>query len=325
VGMNRFLLSTHWEYINRITLRIRLMFRARPALAILNKIRTIEIRGEVSEVSWPNLGSIMQKVLKPVVLVVLVTLLGFLISCSRHPSDEAIAQDIQTKVAADPETKNSDVSVAAKDGTIILSGKVTTQVAQQKLEQIARQEAGAARVEDQTAVQPVVVPAGTVLTVRVAQALGSGISQTGQTFLATLEQPVSVGEIPAIPAGSTLSGTVVTAKAKGKVKGQGELKLKLTRISVSGQTYSIQTNELNSTVKGKGKRTAVTTGGGAAGGALLGGLVGGGKGAGIGLLLGGGAGFVGGAMTGNKQIEVAAESALNFTLTSPLMLKPPTE
>ena len=267
----------------------------------------------------------MQKVHKQVVLIALVTLVGFLIACSRHPSDETIAQDIQTKVAADPETKDSDVHVAAIEGRITLSGQVTTPAAQQKLEQIARQEAGAARVEDQTAVQPVVVPAGTVLTVRVGQALGSGISKTGQTFLATLEQPVSVGEIPAMPAGSTVSGTVVTAKAKGKVKGQGELTLRLTSVSVSGQTYSIQTNELKSTVKGKGKRTAVTTGGGAAGGALLGGFAGGGKGAGIGLLLGGGAGFVGGAMTGNKQVEVAAESALNFTLTSPLMLKPPTE
>jgi len=267
----------------------------------------------------------MQKVQKQVVLVVLVILLGFLTACSRQPSDETITQDIQTKVAADPETKDSDVHVTAKEGRITLSGQVTTPEAQQKLEQIARQEVGAVLVEDQTAIQPLVVPAGTVLTVRLGQALGSEISKTGQTFLATLEQSVSVGEIQAMPAGSTVSGTVVTAEAKGKVKGQGELTLRLTNISVIGQTYSIQTNELNSTVKGKGKRTAVTTGGGATGGALLGGLAGGGKGAGIGLLLGGGAGFVGGAMTGNKQIEVAAESVLNFTLTMPLVLKPQTE
>ena len=266
----------------------------------------------------------MHKVQKPVVLVVLVNLLGFLIACSSHPSDQTIAQDIQTKVAADPETKDSEIHVAASEGKVTLSGQVTTPAAQQKVEQIARQEPGAARVEDQTAVQPIVVPAGTVLTVRVSQALGSDTSKTGQTFLATLQQPVSVGGVPAMPAGSTVSGTVVTATAKGKVKGQGELALRLTSISVSGTTYSIQTNELNSTVQGKGKRTAVTTGGGAAGGALLGGLAGGGKGAGIGLLLGGGAGFVGGALTGNKQVEVAAESALTFTLTSPLILKPPT-
>jgi uncharacterized protein YcfJ len=91
---------------------------------------------------------------------------------------------------------------------------------------------------------------------------------------------------------------------------------------VRGRTYPIKTNLLSSTEKGKGKRTAATTGGGAAGGALIGGLAGGGKGAGIGALVGAGAGLVGGAFTGNKQIELPAESALSFTLTSSLTLPP---
>ena len=48
-------------------------------------------------------------------------------------------------------------------------------------------------------------------------------------------------------------------------------------------------------------------GAGAAGGALIGGLAGGG--AAIGALLGGGVGFVGGAFTGNKQIQLPARPA----------------
>jgi hypothetical protein len=115
---------------------------------------------------------------------------------------------------------------------------------------------------------------------------------------------------------------VVTAKAKGKIKGEGQLDLVLTSVSVRGHTYPIKTNLLSSTEKGKGKRTAATTGGGAAGGALIGGIAGGGKGAGIGALVGAGAGLVGGAFTGNKQIELPAESALSFTLTSSLTLPP---
>jgi len=51
-------------------------------------------------------------------------------------------------------------------------------------------------------------------------------------------------------------------------------------------------------------------------------LAGGGKGAGIGALVGAGAGFVGGVLTGNKQIEIPAESALSFTLAAPLTLPP---
>ena len=118
--------------------------------------------------------------------------------------------------------------------------------------------------------------------------------------------------------GATVSGTVVTAKAKGKIKGEGELALALTSLSTNGQTYPIETNVLSSTVKGKGKRTAATTGGGAAGGALIGGLAGGGKGAGIGALVGATAGFVGGAFTGNKQIEIPAESPLKLYLDCPV-------
>ncbi len=151
-----------------------------------------------------------------------------------------------------------------------------------------------------------------MLTVRVGQALSSKDSQSGQTFLATLAQPVSVGGRTAIPSGATISGTVVSAKAKGKIKGEGELTLQLTSVTVKGQSYTIQTAVLENTVKGKGKRTAATTGGGAAGGALIGGIAGGGKGAGIGALVGAGAGLFGGAMTGNQQIEIPAESALSF-------------
>ena len=92
---------------------------------------------------------------------------------------------------------------------------------------------------------------------------------------------------------------------------------------MKGQTYPIQTAVLDNTVKGKGKRTAVTTGGGAAGGALIGGIAGGGKGAGIGALVGAGAGLLGGAMTGNQQIEIPAESALSFRMSAPLTLPPP--
>jgi len=284
-------------------------------------------------------------------IALLTALLGLSIACSKKPSDDTIAKDIQDKIAVDPDTKDSPVTVAAKDGKVTLTGKVKTPVAQQKVEQIAREEPGAGGVDDETAAQqdataapapaaqamappppvekpkpqPIVVPSGTTLTVRVGQALSSKTSQSGQTFLATLAQPVSVGGRTAIPAGATVSGTVVTAKSKGKIKGEGELTLALTSVTLKGQTYNIQTGVLDQTVKGKGKRTAVATGGGAAGGALIGGIAGGGKGAGIGALVGAGAGLVGGALTGNQQIEIPAESALSFRMSAPLTLPPPAE
>jgi hypothetical protein len=132
-----------------------------------------------------------------------------------------------------------------------------------------------------------------------------------------------VGGKTALSKGASVTGTVVSAKAKGKIKGEGELTLQLVTIVKGGETYQIQTNVYSATVKGKGKRTAATTGGGAAAGALIGGIAGGGKGAGIGALVGGGAGLIGGAATGNQQIEIPPESTLSFTLAAPLTLPPP--
>jgi hypothetical protein len=283
-------------------------------------------------------------------VLILGALMGLSVACSHRPKDDAIAKDIQNKLAADSETKDAQVNVAVKDAKVTLSGKVSTPAAQKKVEQIAREEPEIAGVDDQTTTEPeaavpappvasvpppppvekpkpkpLVVPAGTVLTVRTGQPLSSKSSQTGQAFLATLAQPVSVNGRSALTTGSTVSGTVVTAKAKGKVKGEGQLDLSLTSISVGGHTYQIQTGVLSSTVKGKGKRTAGTTGGGAAGGALIGGIAGGGAGAAIGAGVGAAAGFIGGTLTGNKQIEVPAESALSFTLTHPLTLPPPAD
>jgi hypothetical protein len=294
---------------------------------------------------------------KAVSTLLLGALLGFALGCAKHTNDDAIVKDVQTKVAADPVAKNSAVSVTAKDGKVTLRGTVKDVATQQRVQQIAREEPGATGVDDQTAVlpgpvpapeqavntpvpasgppppveqpkpkpQPVIVPAGTALTVTVDQTLSSKSSQAGQAFLATVAQPVTVHGKTAIPKGSTVTGTVVTAKKKGKIKGEGQLALSLTSITIHGKNHPIQTETLDSTVKGKGKRTAATTGGGAAGGALIGGLAGGGKGAGIGALVGAGAGLVGGALTGNKQVEIPAESALTFTLSRRLTIPPSVE
>jgi hypothetical protein len=255
--------------------------------------------------------------------------LGLAIGCSKKPDDAQITKDIQNKVSADPDTKDSQVTVASKDGKVTLTGTAKNAAAQQKLDQIAKTEPGIAGVDDQVAVPPppppIVVPAGTDLVVTLGQSLSSKTSETGQTFIASVAQPIGVGGQPAIPKGARVSGTVVIAKEKGKIKGQGQLALTLRSISFNGQTYQIQTNTLDSTIKGKGKRTAATAGGGAAGGALIGGLAGGGVGAAVGLLVGGGAGFLGGALTGNKQIELRAESALTFSLAAPLTLPPPAQ
>lgn len=169
--------------------------------------------------------------------------------------------------------------------------------------------------------EPIIVPAGTTITVRLSQAVGSKISQAGQSFSGTAANAIVIGGRTAIPAGTTVTGTVVDAKPLGRFAGGASLSLKLTSINLRGTDRAVETATVTQTAKGKGKRTAVLAGGGAAVGALIGGLAGGGKGAGIGALAGGGAGTGGAAFTGNKDIVLPAESALSFTLEQPLEIK----
>jgi hypothetical protein len=181
--------------------------------------------------------------------------------------------------------------------------------------------ASSGREAAKPAAEAVVIPAGTTLTVRLGEALGSKISSPGQSFTATLAAPVEVAGKTVVPSGAEAHGTVTDAKALGKFKGGAVLQIKLNSIMVDGKERSIETSAVTRAEKGKGKRTAVITGGGAAVGAIIGGLAGGGKGAAIGALAGGGAGAAGSAYTGNKDIVLPAESAVSFKLEAPLDLK----
>ena len=170
--------------------------------------------------------------------------------------------------------------------------------------------------------QPIVVPAGTLLTVRLGETLSSKQSEAGQTFSATVAAPVEADGRTVIPSGATATGTVVAAHAAGKFKGASLLQIKLNSVTISGRQRSIETSSVARSEKGKGKRSAALIGGGAGAGALIGALAGGGKGAAIGALVGGGAGTAGSAYTGNRDVTLPAESAVSFKLEAPLQVEP---
>ena len=185
----------------------------------------------------------------------------------------------------------------------------------------ANKQASKPGLVDRLSNKAITVPAGTVITVRTKEALGSKISSSGQTFTASVAAPVDVDGKVAIPEGSTASGTVVTAKARGRFKGAAILKVVLNQVTVRNSNYAVETNADSRYMKGKGKRTATMIGGGAGLGALIGGLAGGGKGALIGAGAGAAAGTAGTAFTDNKDIVLPAEQAITFRLLKPIDVK----
>jgi len=158
------------------------------------------------------------------------------------------------------------------------------------------------------------LPEGTEIQVRLDSDLGSAISHAGDAFTATVAHDVTVDGRTVIPREARAEGVVIDAKPLGHFKGGALLSVRLERVSTRWGSYPVETSSISRAEKGKGKRTGLFAGGGAAFGALIGGLAGGGKGAAIGALAGGGAGTAGGAMTGNKQIMLPAETLLTFRL-----------
>ena len=231
----------------------------------------------------------------------------FVLGCNSKPADSTASNSSDSAASPAPNSgaASSPSGSAAGAGSSGGSGSAMSNMSSMKHEEP----------------KVMVVPAGTVLTVRLGQAVGSKISTAGQTFTATLASPVAVEGKTAIPSGATASGTVVDAKPLGRFKGGAVLQLRLTSITVNGTEQSVSTSSLTRTESGKGKRTAIMAGGGAGLGALIGGLAGGGKGAAIGALAGGGAGTGGAAFTGNKDIVLPAEAALSFKLEQPLQVK----
>src|SRR2546426_9545037 len=167
----------------------------------------------------------------------------------------------------------------------------------------------------------VTVPAGTVITVRLATAVGSKRSNSGDQFSASVATPVEVDGKVVVPSAAAASGKVVQAVPLGRFKGGAVLKLALDSVTINGDAYGVQTSSVSRYLKGKGKRTAAMIGGGAGGGALIGGLAGGGKGALSGAALRAGAGPPGAPYTRNKEILLAAETTLSFKLYGTITVK----
>src|SRR5262249_10829641 len=109
----------------------------------------------------------------------------------------------------------------------------------------------------------VTVPAGTKLRVALLDAVSSDKSQDGDTFLASLNEPVVTNGKTVFAKGTKVRGRVVEAVESGRVKGRASLQLKLTEIvRDKGKNISISTKKNSEVAPTTKKSDAGNIGGG---------------------------------------------------------------
>ena len=166
----------------------------------------------------------------------------------------------------------------------------------------------------------VTIPSGTLLKVRMIDGVDSETSQLGQTFQASLDEPIMINGDTVVPRGADVVAKLVEDKQSGKISGRTELTLDLASIRVNGKMVDITTGEVTSASGSRGAKSAKVIGGATAVGAVLGGIFGGGKGAAIGAASGAGAGGAVQVMTKGQKVKIPAETRLSFTLQNDLKI-----
>jgi hypothetical protein len=155
------------------------------------------------------------------------------------------------------------------------------------------------------------------LKVRMTRTLSTEAAQTGERFIATLEQPIYEGTRMIARKGAQAEGQVVDADKGGRVKGVASLSVKLLRIqTVTGAYADVSSDpvvvDANATKAKDATNIAVASGIGTAVGAV----VGGGKGAAVGAATGAAAGTGVVLATRGDPAVIPSESVLDFTLRS---------
>lgn len=164
------------------------------------------------------------------------------------------------------------------------------------------------------------VPAGTPIVVRMVDEVNSERDNLGQTYRASVDQPVIVNGQTVIPRGSDTIATLINARQSGKIEGRTVLTLDLKTITINGRNYDIVTTGLSQASGSRGERSAKVIGGTAAVGAIIGAIAGGGKGAAIGAGSGAAVGTAAEVATSGQKVRIPAETRLTFTLQNPIDL-----
>jgi hypothetical protein len=168
-----------------------------------------------------------------------------------------------------------------------------------------------------TPIPRVVVARGTRLELELETPLSSRSGQVGDAVVARVAAATSPEGDVALPGGAYLEGRLTEVEASGRVKGRARLMAHFDTLVVRGQRHAIDTTDLVLEADNGHKRDAAVVGGGAAAGAIIGGIAGGKRGLGKGILIGGAAGTAAVLATAGKEVELPAGARISVeTLTT---------
>lgn len=263
-------------------------------------------------------------------------------ACSRR-TDEQIASDVQAKINSDATIASKQIEVQSDKGVVSLAGPVASAAERDAAARDAAQVDGvktvvnnlevsplaakvaarrAARGEKPGALRSVNIPEGTPIIIRMIDSIDSDKNKSGDTFRASLDEPITVGDKVVVPKNADIEGRVVEVQSAGHFKGRSDIGLELMKLTVNGESYELNTDQFSRQGASRGTRTAETIGGGAALGAVIGAIAGHGKGAAIGAAAGAGAGTAVQAMTKGQQVHIPSETQMTFHLKVPLTVVP---
>jgi hypothetical protein len=166
----------------------------------------------------------------------------------------------------------------------------------------------------------ITIPVDTAVTVRMIDAVNSETARLGQTFRASLDEPIFVNGQQVAGRGADVLTKLVQDQQSGKIEGRTVLTMALVSINFNGQPVPVTSSDVKTESSSRGARSAGVVGGGTALGAIVGALAGGGKGAAIGAVSGAAIGGGAEVLTKGQTVKIPSETRLTFRLQTPVEL-----
>ena len=165
----------------------------------------------------------------------------------------------------------------------------------------------------------VTVPPDAVLGLQIERTVSSELARIEDKVEARVTRDVRVGDRIAIPAGSTVRGSVTEVDRGGRLKGRARLAVRFhTVVLADGTQVGLKTDSVVREGQSPAGETTAKVGGAAIGGAILGAILGGGKGAAIGAGMGAAGGTAAAMSNDRNPATLTAGTTVTVRMQAPV-------